>query len=461
MRALIAARKSTKVEGGREGQSLHTQDEGAREFCERLGFEVVGVARDTISGRVAPVDRKELGAWLKTPERFDAVVAYRTDRLSRGDQEDWTRIEHWATERGKTLIIVDSGNGLRYPARGDSDYWQWQATKREAGREWDTIRERNIRSQAALVKSGSVTGPPAFGYRIVGERYAKRYEVVEHEAQIVREAFRRVTEGDSLTKVGAWLREATGRRWPESSVRRTIGCWTYAGRVERNGQHYADCPPILTPSEIAAAQKAMHSRNKKDRGGRWSPDGGALVVYVCGECGSKMYRKGRPPWQCYWCVGGHGFSVPCDKADQAVLATVLTSTEKIKEYRPVPGRNYRDEIEALKRDRLQAMSREDEDAVMAIWQKIKELEAEPVEPDRAELVETDREVGAEMRKLDRAALREALRAWTFYVRLGDDGRHKFRCVAPWADPETGARLMGNMTTVDRETALRDAERRRA
>jgi site-specific DNA recombinase len=99
-RALIAARKSTKVDG-REGYSLHTQDEHARAFVERQGWEVVGVASDTISWRVAPIDRKDLGTWLAEPHRFDVVVAYQTDRLSRGNEEDWTRIEHWATEHDR------------------------------------------------------------------------------------------------------------------------------------------------------------------------------------------------------------------------------------------------------------------------------------------------------------------------------------------------------------------------
>ena len=65
MRAIIAARKSNKVDSATgEGIGLDTQDEKAREFADRLGITVVGVARDTISGRMAPIDRPELGAWL-------------------------------------------------------------------------------------------------------------------------------------------------------------------------------------------------------------------------------------------------------------------------------------------------------------------------------------------------------------------------------------------------------------
>lgn len=70
MRAIIAARKSNEADtASGEGIGLDTQDEHSREFCERLGIEVVGVARDVISGRVAPIDRKDLGAWLSDPAK--------------------------------------------------------------------------------------------------------------------------------------------------------------------------------------------------------------------------------------------------------------------------------------------------------------------------------------------------------------------------------------------------------
>src|SRR6185437_16916662 len=119
--------------------------------------------------------------------------------------------EHWATEHGKMLVVVDSSTGVRYPARDDSDYWQWTAMKRQAGREWYEIRERNLRSQAALVRDGAVTNRAPFGYRITGQKYAKTLEIVEREAALVREVFRLVTDGIPLSAVAEWLTEETGR----------------------------------------------------------------------------------------------------------------------------------------------------------------------------------------------------------------------------------------------------------
>jgi len=427
-RALIAARKSTKVDG-KEGYSLHTQDDYARAFCERLSLEVVGVASDTISGRVAPVDRKSLGAWLAEPHRFDVVVAYRTDRLSRGNQEDWTRIEHWATEHGKALIIVDSSTGIRYPARDDSDYWQWQATKREAGREWENARERSVRAQQALVAKGAVTFQAPFGYRIAGEYMSKVFEVVPEEAEVVRGVFGRVTEGMSLREVAEWFTEATGLRCGPTRIHAMVNSWTYAGRLERNGEHYGDCPEIISPGELVAAQKALRSRAKKSGGGRPSAEP-ALMSMTCGECGSRMYRAGNTAAdaRAYYCKGKHAFGVDAKSADAFVLHVLRTSKEKEKVPTLIKGKDWADEIETCKRDRRQALERDDIEKVLLLTETLKELEAREVEPDRMEVTETDRTYGDIFSAMSRDEIRAELKKWEVMA----DPAKGIKVISPWA-----------------------------
>jgi hypothetical protein len=104
MRVLIAARKSNKVASKTgDGIGLDTQDTLAREFAERNGYEVGGVAGDTISGTVEPMHRRELGQWLSDPVKlssYDAIVFYAVDRISRGADEDFSNIESWASQNG-------------------------------------------------------------------------------------------------------------------------------------------------------------------------------------------------------------------------------------------------------------------------------------------------------------------------------------------------------------------------
>ncbi len=441
MRALIAARKSNKVDG-KEGHSLETQDQRAREFCERMGWEIVGVARDTISGRIAPVDRRELGAWLAQPHTFDAIVAYKTDRLSRGEQEDWTRIEHWATEQRKQLIIVDGATGIRYPARDDSDYWQWQATKREAGREWESARERIVRAHQSLEATGSFIGRPPFGYNVEGDKYAKRLVVEENLRTIVITAFDMAIAGKSLTQIALWLDSVTDLKWHETKVRRLIHCWTYAGRLERGGRHYADCPAIIEPGTLVTAQKTVASRARKSTGGRPSANP-PLMVMKCGGCDiGRLYLSNRH----YRCRGnpsdaglGCGLSVP-RSVESKVIALVTSSTEPEMRSEIIKGSNWADEIETAKRDQRQALERKDITTVIQLHAQIEELESRDIEPDRIHLVPTGRTVGEAYATMDREELRSALKAWTITAypepgiatRKSRDG--KLIIKSPWDSP---------------------------
>ena len=82
----------------------------------------------------------------------------------------------------------------------------------------------------------------------------------------------------------------------------------------------------------------------------------------------------------------------------------------------IPGHDYRGEIQALKRDRAQAMERDDEEVVLAIWAKIRELEGREVEPVRYEPWRTGRTYGDKPEKMTREEIRAELRkGWTVTV----------------------------------------------
>ena len=208
VRALIAARLSKLQRGGQQGIGIDTQDEKSRAFCEREGMTVIGVVADTKSGTVAPWDRKNLKPWVTDPEKmamYDAVVAYKTDRWSRGTQEDFTRIEFWATQNGKRLIIVD---GPQYPARADrfdSDYWQWQAEKMAARREWELGRERVVRATDALRRENKFVGRIPWGYVTEGPKYDRKLAATDLGREYIPKIYDMVIAGHSLADICEWL----------------------------------------------------------------------------------------------------------------------------------------------------------------------------------------------------------------------------------------------------------------
>ncbi len=426
MRALIAARKSSRVATG-EGMSLDTQDANARTFCVQQGWEVIGACRDTISGTVAPMHRKELSEWLAKPWAFDAIVVWETDRLSRGTQADWTAIEHWADENGKTLVVANGD--FRYPARDDADFYRWMTDIRGARREWEKYQERTTRSQNALYAKGAVMGRAPFGYRIAGELYSKRFEINEPEAKLVREAFQMAADGKSLRVIGDYLKANSKWSWSPENVKRLLSNWTYAGRIERKGQPYATCDPIVTADDLARAAVAMKSRNKKPNGGRPSANP-ALVTLKCGTCGKSMYRThGR-----YYHQAGQGqecgFSqgVPYAPVEAGIREAVTKSTEPEMAEKLIRGKRVQGERNRIMKDQQAALARQDVDTIIALKAELEAL-PEQDEPNLVEYVPTGRTVGEAMAALPDAELRERLKAWEVIAHPG--GMLEIR--TPWQD----------------------------
>jgi DNA invertase Pin-like site-specific DNA recombinase len=298
MRAIIAARKSNKVDSATgEGIGLDTQDEKARAFCDRPGITVVGAARDTISGRMAPMDRPDLGSWLTDPAKlvlFDVIVAYRADRLSRGEDTDWSRIETWAADHGKTLVLVDASTGIRYPARDDSDRWQWMSAKTQAGKEWNDIRERIVRSHCAIMRAGYWVGRGPFGYQIEGDRYRK-FLVPSPVARYVSAIFERATAGDSLQKIADWLTaegvstETGNAVWNPSVVKNILDNTTYSGThtrtcAECGGSHDLTVPALVDMATQRRAADALRSRYRGNNDGGRPSANPAMLVPVCHAC---------------------------------------------------------------------------------------------------------------------------------------------------------------------------------
>jgi resolvase-like protein len=115
MRLLVAARLS-QLAPGQTG--LDSQDAESTRWAERAGHAVVHIAADRKSGTSQPWDRPNLRPWVTEPEKlaqYDGVLAYRLDRLSRGDNASTNAIEQWAHDHGKQLLTVD---GLTFPCEG-------------------------------------------------------------------------------------------------------------------------------------------------------------------------------------------------------------------------------------------------------------------------------------------------------------------------------------------------------
>ncbi len=336
MRLLLAARKSNKVRGtDRDAITIEKQDKRGKEWAEREGHTVVDVAADVKSGTVAPWDRPNLRPWVTDPARmtlYDGILAYRNDRLSRGDWADEARIRLWAEEHGKVLLIVD---GPQWPPRHAGDKWAWEAMADQARREWEAIRERNVETQDELRAKGALTGRAAFGYEIAGPKYGKTLVPTVEGRRLVPEIYAQLVAGKSLQQVADWLSGQTGRQWWAKVVLQLVRNPLYKGRrcaqdpqTGRYGRTLLEVEPLVDALTWRRANDALDARPGK---GPRLPHRALLAgLLTCQGCGGPMYRvmTGRRDRQqrtaYYRCHGkgparkGCGTMVRGELADRAV-----------------------------------------------------------------------------------------------------------------------------------------------
>jgi hypothetical protein len=432
---VIAARLSKLQGDGRQGIGIDTQDEKSREFCAREGIAVVDVAADTKSGTVAPWDRKNLKPWVTDPEmmsRYDAIVAHNTDRLSRGTQVDFTRIEFWAVEHGKRLIIVD---GPQYPARKDrheADYWQWHAEKERARKEWEIGRERVVRATDHLRRENKFVGRIPWGYVTEGAKYDRRLVATDLGREYIPQIYDMVIGGKSLADICGWLDSLHlwQKRDPDSGELADVPWWptrlaelirnpVYRGhywmtRIERDPETGQvvwsekwehSCEALIDARRFRLANEALVGREK--RGPRGDPQTRAMLkgAIKCPDCeGSSMNRlisrassrRGSGTYVYYRCTGtgsrrkGCGNMVRMELVDAAVNEIMATTFRvPVKRLLLVKGTDYQDQLEEISY-RIRAldpdvMSDEQYDMQLARLRAERDrLKALPAEPDRWE-----------------------------------------------------------------------------
>ncbi len=164
----------------------------------------------------------------------DVVLCYAPDRLARKFAYQALLIEEFARAGTRVEFV----RGPRSDTPEDQLLVQFQGIFAEY--EKAQLMERYRRGKAYRARTGSVNvlGGAPFGYRYRRKtpECGATYEIVEHEAAIVAELFRRYTDdGDSIAELTRWLTESgtatrTGkRRWDRSVVWGMLKNPAYAG----------------------------------------------------------------------------------------------------------------------------------------------------------------------------------------------------------------------------------------
>ncbi|WP_063047122.1 recombinase family protein [Nocardia pseudovaccinii] len=235
--AVIYARVSSARQ--KKNETIASQIAALQAHAETLGLEVPEqwvFADDGQSGASLVRPALERLRDLVAGVGVDVVLCYSPDRLARKFALQALLIEEF-TRAGTKVEFV---RGPRGDSPEDQLLVQFQGMFAEY--EKAQIMERYRRGKTHRAKGGSVNvlGGAPFGYRYLRrtDHCGAVYEIVEHEAALVAEMFRRYADdGASIADLARWLTDSgtptrTGKdRWDRSVIWAMLRNPAYAGRA--------------------------------------------------------------------------------------------------------------------------------------------------------------------------------------------------------------------------------------
>ena len=334
-RAAIYARVSDKSQDTEDKTSISEQIADMEAHCERGGLTIV--ARYQEVGRGWTKNRPEFQRMLADAGlgRFDTIVCWKSDRLSRGMYP------------AAALMEVVEAHQITLEAVMDAIDIKTFGLMAAIGKiEMDNFRERASMGKRGAAKQGRIpVGSVPYGYR---RRDDGKPCVHEPEAEIVRRIFQLCVNGGLGTQLIATQLTAEGdRSWHDGSVHRILrneayrGTWWYGKaryvttergkrvhKQSKDGWIGVPFPAIIDDETWDRAQALMKQR--RTRSGRNTKIFYLLQHMVrCSECGmlmgcmsttkrrtvrsnGRVYRyERRTPLRYYKCYGMQRHRLKC------------------------------------------------------------------------------------------------------------------------------------------------------
>lgn len=293
IRVALYPRVST-LEQARDGYSINEQIERMKKYCEAHGWEVTKIYTDAgYSG--GDTERPGLQELIKDAEnhRFDAVLVYKLDRLSRSQKDTLTLIEDVFLPNGVNFISMtenfDTSTPFGRAMLGILSVF--------AQLEREQIKERMEVGKIGRAKEGKWCGSPnvPIGYELDndGELVINKYEAMQIQEMFrlfnLRISQRRVAKmlhgkGYTYQNGGTWAGKHYLR--PMLENKHYIGMVSYKGEwYEGNQDPIIDKETFDKTQEILAEQDADYTKRSKR--------GTSLLsgLIHCGHCGSKYFCR--------------------------------------------------------------------------------------------------------------------------------------------------------------------------
>lgn len=266
---------------------------------------------------------------------IDAVIVWDVDRLTRRPAELETFIE-LAEQFGVSLASIGGEIDLATPQGQMMARIKGSVARHEA----QQMGRRIARKAEETARAGHATaGPTPFGYARVRVDGHSSFVPHETEAQWIRDAYRRLLEGDTLRQISLDMAEAgvKGKRGDPIKgnmlghmLRRPVyaGIRTYKG--ERLGP--AEWEPLVAVDEFDRAQAILAAPGRFHTRGT-APKYLLSGIALCGLCGGAMRPKiatsynRAPAYTCIACTKITRVMGPVDMVVEAVIVARLESLD--------------------------------------------------------------------------------------------------------------------------------------
>ena len=322
IRCAIYTRKSTEEGLDQAFNSLDAQ----RESCEAYiasqrheGWKEMPDRYDDGGFSGGTMERPGLRRLIEDAQagRFDMVVVYKVDRLSRS-LLDFSRMIELFDNRGISFVSVTQS----FNTNTSMGKLTLNLLLSFAQFEREIASERIRDKVAAMKRRGMyLGGVPPLGYDV--DRDAKKLVASETEARLVRRIFKRYLALGSATELArelnraghttkAWVtkagREIPGKPWNKSSIYRVLNNVHYLGDIPHKGEVYrGEHQAIIPRNTWDSVQKLLTSNTQTGTSNPRAKTPAMLKgILKCGHCGTSMgatfARKGGKTYRYYLCL---------------------------------------------------------------------------------------------------------------------------------------------------------------
>jgi site-specific DNA recombinase len=332
---IVAVYTRVSQDGRGEARSVREQELECRAWVEREGWTLadgrVWSDNDVSASRYSKRGRPE---WQDLMQRLEAgdidlLMVWEPSRATR-DRRVWSALAAVCEERGVRFAC----NGRVYDLSEPDDAFQLDLFFALAARESGTTRKRVLRSTRSSALAGRPHGKLLYGYTRTYREGRQGPElvaqvVVDEQADVVREAARRVASGEALYRIaqdfnGRGLAAPRGARWEGTQIKRLCLNPAYIGKRTHHGQVVADgqWPAILDTQTFNTCRLLLTDPRRRTNEGR-SATHLLSGLARCGVCGGRVQVHKNRGYRAYMCVDGFHVSRKKEHVEQYVTDVIV------------------------------------------------------------------------------------------------------------------------------------------